>query len=235
MISKNFARCIAKISGDGNLYWGPSCRYVRYSNKCKELINEFKEDIKKEFGDINFTHGVVNSGTPFVQVQKTVVLKKFLQHLKSYKSNDIYIPDSIKLSNKSVQKEYLRALYDDEGSCSLRIFNKTKEWKRNVTLYSNSFVLLTEVKELLLNQFGISTNTIFRNNKNSNYDKCFTLSMTGKENFIKFKRFIDFKVDYKNEMLDITIESYDNPFSLNREGFEKIKNKLNKIKNKIKR
>ena len=226
MVSKHFARCIAKISGDGNLYY----RYVRYSNTCPVLIKEFKEDIRKEFGDICFTKGVVNSGTPFVQIQNKKIISEFLTYLQDYRSNVIFIPHQIKKANSLIQKEYIRALYDDEGCPNLRIFNKTKEWKRNLTLASNSIRLLKDLKKLLLISFGIKTNKIVRNNKNSDYDKSFVLDITGKDNFIKFQEYINFKSDNKKEKLNLIIKSYGNTFFRNKEGFNTILNELRIIK-----
>lgn len=225
MVSKNFARCLAKISGDGNLYY----RYVRYSNTCPELLQEFVEDIRAEFGDIKITKGVGNSGTSFMQIHGKERINKFLSHLDSYKSKDISVPESIKKSDISIQKEYLRALYDDEGSPSIRIFNKTKEWKRTLTLCSNSRKILEEVKEILENNFDIKTNIIIENMPNSDRDKSLVLCISGKENFIKYREKIGFKHPLKIKRLNLIIESYGNTYSRNNQGFDKIKEKLDLI------
>jgi CRISPR/Cas system endoribonuclease Cas6 (RAMP superfamily) len=57
MINTNIARCIAKISGDGNIYLGNKSNngYIRYSNKCKFLREEFKKDMHFLFGKIPLT------------------------------------------------------------------------------------------------------------------------------------------------------------------------------------
>jgi len=220
VISENFARCIARISGDGYLYY----RYIRYSNKCPELIREFKEDMVSEFGGINFTEGISNSGTPFVQVHGKNLIKKFTNYLEDYRSTSIKIPNEIKQGSKRLKSVYLRALYDDEGCATLRLNNNTKEWKRNLTLCSNSIMLLKEVEGILVSTFKIKTNKIIRN-KNAIKDRCYVLAITGKDNFNKFKEKIGFLSPRKRKRLEMIIISYDST-SKNKISFEKLKREL---------
>lgn len=224
IVSSNLARCIAKITGDGNLYY----RYIRYSNTCKELLDEFEEDIKEEFGDINITKGVGNSGTSFLQIHGKNIINTFLKFLPSYKSNVVRIPEQIIKSSSYIKVQYIRALFDDEGSPNLRLFNKTKEWKRNLTLASNSVQLLKDVK-LLLKEFNIKTSDIIRNNCNSDYDLTYYIGISEKINFIRFRDIIGFKHPSKIKRLNLIIESYGNTFSRNKKGYNKIKEKLDLI------
>lgn len=224
MITENFARCIAKISGDGNLYY----RYVRYSNTCKVLREEFIKDMRKEFGDIKFTNGVGNSGTQFVQVHGKKIINKFLSYLPDYRSCSIVVPYEILKSPEKLKITYLRTFYDDEGSASLRINKKTNEWKRSVTLNSNSLLILKQIKSILLT-LGIKSNKIIKTNANNVDDKSYCLCITGKQNLVQFKEKIGFKHPRKNKRLCLMILSYGNSFYRNKKGFLKIRNRLGLI------
>lgn len=221
MLSKNTARCIAKISGDGCL----SKKYIRYANTNSILRNEFLRDIKQIFGNITITKGVVNSGTPFIHITNKKTLQYFLRYLNDYKSNKIKIPTIIKQSNLNLQKEYLRAFYDDEGSVVLRVFQKTKEWKRNIRLTSVSKQMILDVSFLLNNNFKIKTNEIIHYTK-KNYKKCYYLDITGKENILKFKNVIGFKHPKKIKKINLLLKTYGNTFSRNKAGFDKLYKEL---------
>ena len=129
---KILARVVAHLMGDGCV----TERYFAYYNQDKTLLNVFEKDVSDLFGKIHFTRGKTNSGTSLLMVQNKPI-RLFLKSLtKNYKSHYLEIPDFIK--GKESQKEFLRAFYDDEGCVALRVFKKTGEIKRNITLSSNS-------------------------------------------------------------------------------------------------
>lgn len=221
MISKNFARCLAKISGDGYLN-----RYViGYTNTCDTLIEEFKQDMKDIFKDIKLYEGRKNSKTRFVQTYGISKTKIFLNELSSFKSSDILVPESIKNSDDSIMVEYLRAFYDDEGCVALRLHKKSNEWKRNITLTSNSLKILEEIKDILVSRFQICSNKIIRTAKNRADDKTFVLAISGKDNISKFKDNIGFKHPKKMRKLELAMKSYYATFR-NKVEFEKLKLEL---------
>ena len=223
MISVNFARCLAKISGDGYL----SKKYVRYSNTCSVLIEEFVKDMEQEFSFVHFTKGTTNTGTPFVQFSNKAITEQFLNHLPDFHSSAIYIPESVKKVGKHVKREYIRAFYDDEGCAALRIFGKTKEWKRNITLTSNSLQMLEEIKSVFLIDFSIACNKIIRNKKQ---DRAYVLGISGKENITKFYREIGFIHPKKKELLDIMLKSYGVTYARSPNRFVELESQLDIIK-----
>ena len=226
MVSINLARIIAKISGDGHL----SKRQIMYFNTSATLREEFKEDIKVIFGKTKMSEGVMSSGTPYIAVFGKHIVEVLNQFLPSYNSYDIFIPEVILKAEDKILREYMRTFYDDEGCASLRLNKKTNEWKRSITLTSNSYKILTQIKEALYS-LGIETNSIIRTKAKSNYDHSFVLSITGKKNFLKFRRKVGFKHPQKARRVDQIIFSY-NATSKNKYGFESLKREI-KEKNEL--
>ncbi len=217
------ARIIAKVGGDG--YLGK--HQIMYFNKCSTLMEEFKNDIKSEFGNRTLSEGLMSSGTPYISIPGKDVVTILLGYQNSYKSQDITIPKRVIQTGGIALKEFIRAFYDDEGCAALRLNRKTNEWKRNVTISSNSRKILIQIKEELY-KVGIISNKIIRNDPLGNRDKTSALSVTGRENFILFKEKIGFKHPRKIKMLDLIIESY-TATSRKKEKFNKFRKKVNKL------
>lgn len=224
MISKELARCIAHVCGDG--YLGK--KYIRYANKNEELLIEFAIDIKACFGNIYLYWGIGNSGTPFIQFHNKKINTVFLKFIPSYKSKDIFIPSIIKNSNIHVKKEFLRAFFDDEGGASLRFFKKTKEWKRDIKIGSNSKKILDDIYLMLRDDFDILPNKVTKatRGENKKKDRTYHLSVTGKTNYLKFKQRIGFKSECKHQELNLIILSYGKTYKRNKSGFMNIHRKL---------
>ncbi len=138
--------------------------------------------------------------------------KALLNFLKSlindYRSFSLYIPKFIE--SKELQREFLRAFYDDEGCVALRVFRKTNEIKRNLTLSSNSLTLIKEIKEILIKKFHIKSNKVSKyvKKRDSGNFINYVLSITGKENFVKYRKEIGFTHPGKIERLNKMISSY---------------------------
>ena len=193
MISLELTRIIARISGDGHL----SNRQVMYFNTCPRLIKEFKSDIKMIFGNVSMSEGIMSSKTPYVSVSSKEIVRKLCEYLPSYNSSKIFVPSEILLADTKIVREYIRTFYDDEGCASVRLNQKTKEWKRSCTLTSNSLIILSQIKELL-ESFGIKSNEIIRTKPTSEYDKTYVLSVTGEVNLRNFATIIGFKHTHVN-------------------------------------
>ncbi len=223
------ARCIAKLSGDGTVYLGKAGKngYIRYSNTCEALREKFKSDLHYIFGKIPLTEGITNTNTPFVQVHRKHAVQFFLKYLDSYKSKNILIPAAIKKAPKCIKAEYLKAFYDDEGSPRLRI-SKLQEWKRNITLYSNSEKLIKEAKQMLEQEFKIKCNKVYKDLREDGR-LSFALDITGKNNFETFKQNINFNHPKKKKILQNILESYANTAKKNTAGFLKLREKIKSL------
>lgn len=202
--SKKLAKIVAHLMADGCV----TNRYLRYCNKNKTLLQNFKRNFESLFQNTHFIEGTTNSKTNFVQVQNKEIISFLREILSDFRSSNLQFPKFI--DNLLLKKEFLIAFYDDEGCVSLRIFKKTKEIKRNLTLSSNSEILIRKIKEILEKDFLIKSNKLYKYVKKRG-GKTFTnyvLSITGKENFEKFREKIGFSHPEKIIRLNEMINSY---------------------------
>jgi len=201
---KALSRVTSHLMGDGNV----SKRYLRYSNKNRLLLNNFEEDFEFLFPDTHFIKGKVSSGTLFIQVQNKQILTFINSLAEGFYSHCLKIPKFV--NSFELKQEFLKAIYDDEGCVALRIFKKTGEIKRNLEIGSKSNEFLGEIKIVLEKDFNILCNKIisFKRNLNGKEFVTWKLSITGKENFEKFRNFIGFTHPDKIQKLNEMINSY---------------------------
>jgi hypothetical protein len=201
---KVFSRVIAHLMGDGCV----TNRYLGYYNKDPYLLESFERDIVFLFGDIHLIKGKVNSGTSLVQVQNKNILDFLRELVPDFRSFSLFFPRFI--DSRECKIEFLKAIYDDEGSVGLRVFNKTNEIKRNLTIASKSKKFILDIKGVLENDFKIKCNKIGYSKKAINEKTFITwnVSITGRENFVKFRENISFNAPKKIKKLDMMINSY---------------------------
>ena len=198
-VSKRLARILAHLMGDGCV-----AKYIRYHNKEQALLNQFKTDFVKLFGNVHFTEGMSNSGTSFVNVQNKRIREILFKLHKDYRSEKIEIPKQILLSGKPIKKEFLKAFFDDEGCATMKFCQTSKEIKCAVQLTSKSLKILRQIKKLLEKEFSITCNKLMQATKITGNKKFITwmLAITGKENLIRFTDEINFYHPRKIENLN---------------------------------
>lgn len=202
----SLARVVAHLMGDGYV----TKRYLRYNNKNKVLLKNFKKHMVNSFGILHFIEGKTNSGTFFVQIQNKKIIIFLFSLCKDFRSGNLRFPNFIKTQN--MKKEFISAIFDDEGCVGLRTFKKTNEIKRNLEIASKSKKFMIEIKEILEMDFGIKCNKIisFRRKLKGREFITWKLSITGKDNFIKFRDNINFTHPDKVKKLISMINSYKN-------------------------
>jgi intein/homing endonuclease len=200
----NLARVIGHLMGDGYV----NKRYIRYNNKDQILLDNFQENFIKLLPETHFIKGKSNSETPFIQIQNKEFITYLFSLCSDFRSNKIRFPRFINTLDS--KKEFISAIFDDEGCVSLRIFKKTGEIKRNLEIGSKSKKFIFDIKNCLEKDFDINCNKPISFTKKF-IDKEYTtwkLSITGKGNFLKFRDKIGFNTPIKNKKLDQLINSY---------------------------
>ncbi len=198
------ARVVAHYMGDGCV----TNRYAAYFNKNETLLKNFEKDILSLFEGVHIIRGKCNSGTKLIQIQNKQIIKFLKELVSDYRSSALKFPRFI--NHKDLEREFLRAIYDDEGCVALRTFKKTNDIKRNITLSSNSKEFLEKIKEILKNDFDITSNKLTLNKRSRGVKEYinYVLSISGRSNFIKFKELIGFNHPDKINKLELMINSY---------------------------
>ena len=177
------ARVVGHLMGGGNV----TRRYLRYNNKNKFLLENFKNNMASIFPNIHFIEGAVNSGTSFVQVQNKKLIEYLLGLCKNFKSGNLKFPKFLK--TREMKKEFISAIFDDEGCVALRAFRRTEEIKRNLEIASKSKEFMQEIKLILEEDFDIKCNRIisFKSHIGGKEFITYKLSVTEKKILLNLK------------------------------------------------
>ena len=144
------ARLIAHLIGDGAHYRFRHDYVLKYEVKDEESLQQFNDDLIKVYGlkpswvpnPSGITGELINS----VRLRSKLAFEDLLRYA-TYFSKDWKLKSFILNASLKLKKEFLRALFDDEGSVRS---------KYAVSLYSINKKGLTQIKKML-KEFGIES------------------------------------------------------------------------------
>ncbi|MBU0460679.1 MAG: hypothetical protein KJ597_04815 [Nanoarchaeota archaeon] len=142
------ARLIAHLIGDGCVYKCRTDYNIKYDNIDSELLNQFVKDFNDVYGykiTIAFKpSGKTGLPLPYLRFRSKLIYEDLKSYCE-YASAVWFVPKQILNNSKNIQKEFLKALFDDEGS--VIPYGKTAILR----LYSINLKGLKEIQELLQN------------------------------------------------------------------------------------
>ena len=155
-LTKEKARLIGHLIGDGCVFQSKTDYNIKYEVTDPELLQQFERDLVSVYG-LPPTKGVNPSGKtgrliPLIRLRS----KRAFEDLKRYcefGSAVWRVPTEIRVADPAIQTEFLRALFDDEGS----VVPQGKYFQ--VRLYSINRNGLLQIQELL-SAFFISSKLV---------------------------------------------------------------------------
>lgn len=186
--SPTLYRLASHIMGDGSASKG---KMPYYSNTCKELLKEFKNDLKY-FGESSLIEYMNNNKVTLISFPKVIAdVVQYILKISFIKRNRLspYLFNA----SKACKAAAVRAFFDDEGTVSTVL-----------GVYQSNFRLMIEIKTLL-NQFSISSGVISERLKKGRKPH-YTFAIK-RSSFIKFKKLIGFNHPVKNEKLKFAIRT----------------------------
>lgn len=177
---------------------------ISYVSSSKEMVNLFREDMKKEF-DL----------TPYYKKKRTeeykgieveVGSKKIVQELSKdipigKKSHIIEIPKSIFNASKEIQREFIATLFSGDGYVS-----DCKKGMALVEYYTMSDKFAQQLHLILL-QYGIIPYILKKKLKSGNFIN--RVCITNKQNLINFANFVqELPNPKKNQRLKEIVNSF---------------------------
>lgn len=197
-VNKNVARLLGLLVSEGFIS-GKNLRYYRIglNNKDKELVDEAERILKEEFGHLfNKVSRSKNGSTDVVCVHSKKMHDYFVENFDMKTSSyEKVIPRVILESSREIQAEFLRYLFEGDGSV---FYNNKGSFYVSYTSYSEE--LINQLQILLLS-FGIVSYK-YKDGKGKR------LRITGFNNIVRFKEKIGFVSKRKNRDLEKGIELY---------------------------
>ncbi len=193
-MNKNLAFLLGALVSEGSFHQNK----ILFINQDPEFYNKVKEIILTEFEGIEiYERELKESNTKEISIYHKQAVE-FLKNigLKDTKSDKKEIPFSILLSKKEHLSEFLKALFEGDGSVRYKIDKRHNGESIELTYNSKSKKLINQLKTLLLN-YGIVTTNPYKDKRNN----CYKLIISGTENIRIFKNEINFFTNKKTSIL----------------------------------
>ena len=163
-LTERKARIVAHSIGDGYIGISKHDYNIKYEVSDPELIDSFKKDLIEVYG-LKVTDGFNKSGKtdkmlPFVRLRSKLAYED-LQRFASYYSSDWKIKKPILRAKKYIKREFLKALFDDEGSVIpigkgglVRLYSINKKGLEQIIFLLKEF----KIESFLVSGFGLRRN-----------------------------------------------------------------------------
>ena len=149
-LTKEKARLIAHLIGDGAHFKTKSDYVLKYEVRDEESLKQFSDDVFEVYGLKTSwywnTSGKTGKPIRYVRLRSRLAFEDLLRY-STFSSASWKLNSCLLNSAKGIKREFLRALFDDEGSVKSRY---------EIALYSINQPGLLQIKSLM-DEFGIST------------------------------------------------------------------------------
>jgi len=191
ILTKEKARLIAHLIGDGCVYKCRTDYNIKYEVTDTDLLEQFEKDLISVYG-LKPTKGLNPSGKtgkliPYVRLRAKRAYDDLVTYCNFF-SDKWKVPSPIFDAGKEIKIEFLKALFDDEGT----VISKEKE----IRLYSINLLGLEQIQEIL-HEFNISSKI-----RNGYGQKRNVYGLVVKKDIIIFKQILGFNCIRKQNKLN---------------------------------
>lgn len=170
-------------------------------------------DVKDKDFALNFRNYLVewSKRTPYFKHFKTSKRSYYIVRLYSKDIAEFihrFNINSISVASREIKCYFLRGLFDSEGGIGISNLDKPQKASRHIGFY-NSNKDLIDIVSKILKQLNIKHHINTRVNSGFGSKKLqYGIIITGMENILRFKQFINFSIKRKEEKLNILLNSY---------------------------
>ena len=198
LFSPSFFRILGHIIGDGGIQVNEKEKKYRafYTNKKENLLTSFIQDVKIVFGNIKVYYRSRKKRASEVWLPTTLglIIYELFEYEKQNKKKRV--PKFIfQTKNKSILGCFLQAIYDDDGFLYPD--------KRMIVLSQKSKELISDIRKVV-QKLGIKPNKLLVH-KSKTRTTMHYFSITHKNNFKLFDKFVGFQHPNKKEKLKLLI------------------------------